>query len=184
LDRFEERFYRVGAEDGPVSRAPATGEIQRERTSASSQREVILRDLILDAIVEVVAERVVRVHRERILRAFSALSREIGARGHARPPLADDRRVHVPEVLLGVRAHRARLCLLYVAEQGERGVSPSSQRVAVGIGLADRRQVLGALGKLVALGLLVKHAGGAGYANAWSLTSVGEQVAPALAGQG
>jgi AcrR family transcriptional regulator len=95
-----------------------------------------------------------------------------------------DTRVHVPEVLLGVRAQRARLCLSYVAEQGERGLSPSSQQVAVGIGLADRRQVLGALGKLVALGLLVKHAGGAGYPNAWSLTSVGEQVAQALAGQG
>jgi AcrR family transcriptional regulator len=95
-----------------------------------------------------------------------------------------DTRVHVPEVLLGVRAQRARLCLSYVAEQGERGVSPSSQQVAVGIGLADRRQVLGALGKLVALGLLVKHAGGAGYANAWSLTSLGEQVALALSGQG
>lgn len=122
---------------------------------------------------------------QREIERGNELARAMQRRASQASPHGDaDVRVDVPDVLLGVRAHRARLCLSYVAEQGERGISPSSQQVAVGIGLADRRQVLGALGKLVALGLLVKHAGGAGYPNAWSLTSVGEQVALVVAGRG
>jgi AcrR family transcriptional regulator len=121
---------------------------------------------------------------QREIERGNELAREMRRRRPPRTVHGVDTPVHVPEVLLGVRARRARLCLLYVAEQGERGVSPSSQQVAVGIGLAHRRQVSGPLDKLVALGLLAKHAGGAGYANAWSLTSVGEQVTQALAGRG
>jgi AcrR family transcriptional regulator len=111
------------------------------------------------------------------------LARELLARRSSEAEHRIDMSVSVPDVLLTARGHRARLCLLYVAEQGERGLSPSSQQVAVGIGLSRRRQVWGSLEKLAALGLLVKHVGGAGYPNAWSLTLMGERVALALAEQ-
>jgi len=99
-------------------------------------------------------------------------------------PRADgDSRVHVPDALLGSRAHRARLCLLYVAEQNERGLRPSNQQVGEGIGLSHRGQVAGLLGKLAALGLLVKRSEGEGYPNAWSVTPRGDDVARAIVGQ-
>jgi AcrR family transcriptional regulator len=328
LDRFEERFYHVGADDGPVSRAPAAGGIQRER--------------ILQAVVEVVAERgmggasvglviarakvsrrafyecfasledatvavmdgaleqlselasqalaaqeswrdgmrsalaavltffdaqpalarlcvvealgggpVVLARREYIVSAFRALvvasierqvtpasplaaegvmasvmgivhthivteqsgpllgllgplmglatalylddgevqqeiergnelAREMLERRPSRAVHGVDMPVHVAEVLLGVRAHRARLCLSYVVEQGGRGISPSNQQVMRGIGATHRGQVSRWLGRLAALGLLVKHSKGAGRPNAWSATALGEQVLLAL----
>ena len=83
----------------------------------------------------------------------------------------------------GLRAHRARLCLMYVAEQNERGLSPSNQQVGEGIGLSHRGQVAGLLGKLAALGLLVKRSEGEGYPNAWSVTPRGDDVARAIVGQ-
>jgi AcrR family transcriptional regulator len=86
--------------------------------------------------------------------------------------------VRVPDVLLSARAHRARLCLLYVAEHP----GASNQQVVAGVGAAHREQVSRLLGRLAALGLLVKRAGGPGHPNAWSPTAAGEQVALALAG--
>ncbi len=94
-----------------------------------------------------------------------------------------DTRVHVPAALLGARAHHARLCLLYVAEQNERGLRPSNRQVAEGIGLSHRGQVARLLGKLAALGLVVKRCEGEGYPNAWSVTPRGQDVARALAEQ-
>ncbi len=347
---IRERFYHVKTDRGPVSRAPAAGEIQRAhatrlRDSTSPRDFTSRRDSILDAVVEVVAERgvagaavglvivraqvsrrafyecfasledaliavmnrgmqratplivrgfagtdswqdgmrcalaamlafcdsertlvrvclmeaqtagpLVRAHRERILEAFRALvveriqsevspvsqlapegvlasvvgivnsrliapepqpllellgplmglivgpfmdeaqvQREI-ERGNelARAMLAQsasraatradaDTRVRVPAALLGSRAHRARLCLIYVAEQNERGLSPSNRQVGDGVDLSHRGQVARLLGKLAALGLLVKRSAGEGYPNAWSLTPKGEAVARALA---
>jgi hypothetical protein len=76
-----------------------------------------------------------------------------------------------------------RQCLLYVARQGGRGLSPSNQEVGKGIGVSHRGQLARLLGSLVALGLLVKRAGAPGRANAWSLSAEGERVARALAEQ-
>jgi AcrR family transcriptional regulator len=99
-------------------------------------------------------------------------------------PRADaDSRVDVPEVLLSPRAHHARQCLMYVAEQNERGLSPSNRQVGEGIGLSHRGQVARLLGKLAALGLLVKRSADPGYPNAWSVTPEGQEVARALAEQ-
>jgi AcrR family transcriptional regulator len=99
-------------------------------------------------------------------------------------PRADaDSRVDVPEVLLSPRAHHARQCLMYVAEQNERGLSPSNRQVGEGIGLSHRGQVARLLGKLAALGLLVKRSADPGYPNAWSVTLEGQEVARALAEQ-
>jgi hypothetical protein len=104
-----------------------------------------------------------------------------------RPPQGLDRAelpVRVPDALLSSRARLARLCLLYVAEQGARGRRPSNQEVAAGVGGAGRVQVSKLLVKLAEMGLLVKETEGPGYANAWSLTHEGERVAGALVEQG
>jgi AcrR family transcriptional regulator len=111
------------------------------------------------------------------------LARELLER---RPPQAAhraDTRVRVPDELLSARAHHARLCLQYVAQQNEQGLSPSNQQVGEGIGLSHRGQVARLLGKLAALGLLVKRSAGAGYPNAWSATPQGKDVADYVAEQ-
>jgi len=110
------------------------------------------------------------------------LAREMLARHSSRK--SHGAGVRVPAVLLAAKAHRARQCLLFVAEQGERGISPSNRQVGEGIGVSHREQVSRLLGKLAALGLLVKRAGDPGYPNAWSLSLEGEQVAWALAENG
>jgi AcrR family transcriptional regulator len=84
--------------------------------------------------------------------------------------------VDVPPMLLTARAHRARLCLLYLS--GHPGVS--NQQVGEAIGVSHREQVSRVLGRLAALGLLVKRSGGPGRPNAWSLSTAGEQVARVL----
>jgi AcrR family transcriptional regulator len=85
----------------------------------------------------------------------------------------------VPAALRNIRAHRARQCLLYVA--GHPGAS--SRQVGEGVGVAHRGQLARMLSRLAALGLLLRHAGGPGRPNAWSLTAEGEQVALALSEQ-
>jgi AcrR family transcriptional regulator len=99
------------------------------------------------------------------------------------PPPPAGAAVAVPAVLRNPRAHRMRQCLLYVARQGGRGLSPSNQEVGKAIGVSHRGQLARLLGSLVALGLLCKRAGGPGRANAWSLSAEGELVARALAKQ-
>jgi AcrR family transcriptional regulator len=111
------------------------------------------------------------------------LARELLARRASRAPQVGDGNVHVPDELLSARAHRARLCLLYVAEQNRLGFAPSNRQVGEGLGLTRRGQVSRLLGKLAGLGLIVKHSEGAGYPNAWSLTPEGERVARMLAEQ-
>jgi len=85
----------------------------------------------------------------------------------------------VPEALRNIRAYRARQCLMYLA--GHPGAS--SREVGEGVGVSHRGQLARMLSRLAALGLLVKHAGGPGRPNAWSLTAEGERVASALSEQ-
>jgi AcrR family transcriptional regulator len=87
----------------------------------------------------------------------------------------------VPAALLDPRADRMRLCLLYVVQQGARGLAPSNQQIGAGIGVAHRGQLYKLLYRLAALGLLTKRAGARGHPNAWSATPAGERVALALA---
>jgi|GEM_PF-308226 len=72
----------------------------------------------------------------------------------------------IPPALRDPRAHRARLCLMYVAQQ---------------IGVSHRGQLAKLLGRLAEEGLLVKRTGAPGHPNAWSATPTGEKVAQALA---
>jgi AcrR family transcriptional regulator len=110
------------------------------------------------------------------------------ARASVRPPgvqrpASESVDLAVPAVLLDRRAHRLRLCLLYLAKQGARGLGPSNQEVGQGVGVSHRGQVAWMLGRLDALGLLVKRSGGPGRPNAWSLSVEGERVASVLAEQ-
>jgi AcrR family transcriptional regulator len=107
------------------------------------------------------------------------LAREIIERISSQPAQRADLSVHVPDVLLSARAHRARLCLLYVAEHP----GASNRQVGDGIGVSHSGQVAGLLGRLAGLGMLVKRAGSPGHPNAWSLTPCGDQVALALTEQ-
>jgi AcrR family transcriptional regulator len=91
-----------------------------------------------------------------------------------------DRGVVIPGVLRDPRAHRARRCLLFLAEQGARGLASSNRDVAEGIGVARQEQVSRLLARLAGLGLVVKDPASRGRANAWSLTPEGLRVARAL----
>ena len=93
----------------------------------------------------------------------------------------EEESVAVPAALLDPRAHRLRLCLRYVVEQGARGRAPSNQAVGAAIGVAHRGQLFKLLCRLADLGLLAKRPGARGHPNAWSATPAGEQVARALA---
>jgi AcrR family transcriptional regulator len=117
---------------------------------------------------------------EREIEQGDELARAIAERRSPEPAHRAQVRAHIPAMLLTTRAHRARLCLLYVADQGGRGLTPSNQQVGEGIGISDRGQVARLLGRLAGLDLLVKRVGGPGRPNAWSLTTAGEQVARAL----
>jgi AcrR family transcriptional regulator len=89
----------------------------------------------------------------------------------------------VPAALRDPRAHRARLCLVYVVRRSARGHSPSNQEIGAAIGVSHRGQLAKLLGRLAELGLLVKRTGAPGHPNAWSATPAGERIALTLAGE-
>jgi AcrR family transcriptional regulator len=91
---------------------------------------------------------------------------------------AREQAVAIPKVVRHASAHRRRLCLAYLAENP--GVS--NQAIAAGIDLHHHGQISTALSRLNEAGLLVLKPGGAGLANAWTLSAYGEQVARALGG--
>jgi hypothetical protein len=86
----------------------------------------------------------------------------------------------LPATLRNPSARRARECLLFLAEQGGRGLSPSNREIAVGIGVAHASQISSLLSYLEGEGLVSKRSAGAGKRNEWRLTARGEAVARAL----
>jgi len=84
--------------------------------------------------------------------------------------------VEIPTVLRDPRAHRARGCLRYLAENP----GASNRQIADGIGIARHDQASTLLSRLAAAGLLAKQPGAPGLPNAWTLTGHGVQVALAL----
>ena len=85
----------------------------------------------------------------------------------------------IPAMLENPMAHRARECLLFVADRP--GVS--NREVGEGIGVLHRSQVSKLLGYLLGEDLVVKRSAGAGRPNAWRLSARGEEVARALGGE-
>jgi AcrR family transcriptional regulator len=95
-----------------------------------------------------------------------------GRRGESEPP-ADPA---LPPALSDPRAHRARRCVLYVADHP--GVS--NREIADGIGIARHDQISTLLSRLAGLGLLAKQPGAPGRPNSWTLTPPGAEAARAL----
>lgn len=108
---------------------------------------------------------------ERARELAEALTEERSARPPA-PPAG----VAIPNGLANPNAHRARLCLLHLADR------PGASNRAIGeaIEVAHRGQISKLLARLAREGLLVKRAGAPGHVNAWTLTPHGERVARAL----
>ncbi len=77
----------------------------------------------------------------------------------------------------GLSSRRVRECLLFLAEQGERGLSPSNREIAAGIGVAHQSQISRLLTNLREEGLVLKRSQGPGKRNAWSLAPRGEEAA-------
>jgi AcrR family transcriptional regulator len=84
--------------------------------------------------------------------------------------------VTIPKAVRHGSSHRRRLCLAYLAENP----GSSNQAIAAGIDVPHPGQISTALSRLKDAGLLTLRAGGAGLANAWWLSSQGEQVARTL----
>lgn len=85
-------------------------------------------------------------------------------------------RVEVPDVLCHPRAHRLRACLRHLAEHP----GASNRQIATGAGIARDDQISTALARLSRMGLVLKRSGRPGGPNAWSLSTLGQQVAAAL----
>lgn len=94
--------------------------------------------------------------------------------------LGVEQAVVLPQMLGNPSARRARECLLFLAEQGGRGLSPSNREVALGINIAHRSQVSKLLAYLSQEGLVTKRSEGSGKRNAWRLTPHGEEIARTL----
>jgi AcrR family transcriptional regulator/DNA-binding transcriptional ArsR family regulator len=100
--------------------------------------------------------------------------------GDVRPTLpvqAGEEHAAAPRELDRLGARRARECLLFLLEQGERGSHPSNREIAVGIGVAHQSQISRLLAYLLRQGLVRKRSEGSGKRNAWRLTPRGEELA-------
>jgi hypothetical protein len=80
-------------------------------------------------------------------------------------------RVPIPAVLSNPSSHRARRCLLFLAEHPQ----ASNREIASGIGVAHASQISHLLSGLLSERLIARHSAGAGERNAWWLTSRGEE---------
>jgi AcrR family transcriptional regulator len=82
----------------------------------------------------------------------------------------------LPAVLGNPNAHRARRCVLHLAEHP----GCSNSEVASAVGITSHAQASMLLARLARAGLLLKQPGRPGQANAWSLTPQGGHAAQAL----
>ncbi len=100
------------------------------------------------------------------------LSREIQAAGRHAPRAA----AATPALLNNPNAHRARRCVLFLADHPQ----ASNREVAEAIGVAHQSQISALLSCLLRERLVAKHSAGLGKRNSWRLTSHGEEIARAL----
>lgn len=87
--------------------------------------------------------------------------------------------VALPATLNNPSAHRARECLLFLAEHPD----SSNREVAMGIDVAHQSQISSLLAYLFQENLVTKRSEGRGKRNAWQLTPRGEEIARALSEQ-
>jgi AcrR family transcriptional regulator len=83
----------------------------------------------------------------------------------------------IPALLRNSKAKRARLCLVYLAEQGRQGLSPNNREIAAAVGIAHKGQMSKLLARLEGAGIVSKISHGAGRPNAWKLTPYGREIA-------
>jgi AcrR family transcriptional regulator len=84
--------------------------------------------------------------------------------------------IEVPAMLRNPRAHRARACLRYLAENP----GGSNREIATAIDIVRSAQISKLLARLSTQGLLTKHPGPPGGTNAWTLTPHGTKINQAL----
>ncbi len=84
----------------------------------------------------------------------------------------------LPGMLGNPSAHRARGCVLYLAEHP----GASNREIAQGIGVRGKEQISKLLARLADQDLVAKSSAGKGLANAWLLTTHGERAVAVLAG--
>jgi AcrR family transcriptional regulator len=89
----------------------------------------------------------------------------------------------LPAALANPTARRLRECVMYLAEQGARGLSPSNREIATAIGVSHKSQISKLLSQLEEEGLAVKRSAGPGGPNQWRLTPQGEELARVLTNQ-
>jgi hypothetical protein len=106
-----------------------------------------------------------------------ALARELLAERYAPHQQTQQAGVEVPNLLLDPRAHRARACLLYLAENP----GASNRQVADAVGVTGRTQISALLARMHSVGLLAKRPSRPGGPNAWSLSQHGERISNMLA---
>ncbi len=103
------------------------------------------------------------------------------AAGGSPPPATAGSEIALPAILANPAARRLRECVLYLAEQGERGSHPSNRGVGAAVGVPHKSQVSRLLLQLQAENLAVKRSAGPGAPNEWQLTPHGREIAHALA---
>jgi len=116
--------------------------------------------------------------------ARELLVRRTRAERSARPPAPSRDRldpelaaVEIPALLRNSKAERARLCVLYLAEQGALGITPSNRQIATAVGITHKGQVSRLLARLEGYAILSKASHGVGRPNAWRLTPYGQEIA-------
>jgi hypothetical protein len=150
-----EEFVMEEAHRGEEDRSPPTPPISTDALRTALRAQAAAVDRLLQAITAAYGDELVR-----------------GYGGVAA----------LPALLSNPGARRARECLLFIADQNGRGLSPSNREVATAIGVSHQPQISRLLSQLAAEGLVTKRSQGIGGPNAWRLTPRGEQVLRMLAG--
>lgn len=84
----------------------------------------------------------------------------------------------MPAVLGNPNAHRARRCILFLADSPH----ASNREIAAAIGVAHESQISKLLSRLLKERMVAKHSNGAGKRNLWRLTARGEEISCTLRG--
>ena len=82
----------------------------------------------------------------------------------------------VPSVLSNPNAHRARACVLFLAQHP----CSHNRQIATEIGVSHEGQISTLLARLTGAGLVAKRAQGAGHPTTWQLTAAGQQASRAF----
>jgi AcrR family transcriptional regulator len=104
------------------------------------------------------------------------LGEELAQTSRAARPHTIRANVAIPAVLSNPNAHRARRCVLFLADRPQAG----NREIATAIGVAHESQISKLLACLLTQGLAAKRSAGVGKRNSWQLTPHGEEVSRAL----